>query len=141
MTIKVTRCVEVRRRVLGGCEVVPINTNKCSHCEKAGGCQGAWLNRLLPFGRGVVLPVDARLGQRLLLRIDENALARAMWASYGLLVGGLFGGAALGALVAQDAVLVWRDLTALGGAVVGVVLALRLSRRLRIAGVEITHAT
>lgn len=104
----------------------------CSGCES--GCGGRC--RLFvgsDDGRlSVLVPLhpDLRPGQRVALRIEEDALARAAWRGYGLALLGLLGGALLGAGVASWLMAEsWRDASTLFGGLAGTFLAALFSKR------------
>lgn len=104
----------------------------CNGCES--GCGGRC--RLFVGSNDGRISVSAPLhpdlcpGQRVALRIDEDALARGAWRGYGLALLGLLGGAALGAglggwLLAES----WRDVATLFGGLTGTFLAALFSKR------------
>lgn len=130
------RCVRVVREVKGGVEVMPLQTG-CDHCERAGGCQGAWLQRVLPIGRSFVLAVPAKPGQRLMLSVQESALQRTSCLAYGSLLGGLLLGASVATGLGEVVGVASTDLVAILGAVIGLWLAQRFCRRLPVAGIEL----
>lgn len=98
----------------------------CSSCASGGGCGVASIARLLGR-RDYILRVendlDAQLGDRVVLGIDEHDLVRgALW-MYLLPLAGLFAGAALGLWAAPHA-----DAVSVVGGGVGLLLGLALAR-------------
>lgn len=103
----------------------------CSRCDSVKGCASASLGKLFcsaPRRFRVMNGVGARPGERVLLGVDEGAVARSAGAVYGLpLVLLLAGAAAAGALGDDPGA---RDLYALGGAVAGLFAGLAVGRSL-----------
>lgn len=101
----------------------------CAGCDT--GCGG----RCALFdvdGGDLTLPAEAapavRVGDRVLLRLDDRSLRRAAHAAYGIALAGLLGGAASGHLLARALGLATDPLT-LAGLVAGTWLAVRWSKR------------
>lgn len=107
-------------------------SSACQGCDN--GCSGRC--RLFVGGSDgrISMPLgvhaDLRAGQRVSLRIDDDALARAAWRGYGLALIGLLAGALLGfGSASWLAIEGWRDAATLFGALTGTFSAAILSKR------------
>lgn len=99
----------------------------CGRCSEAGGCRSGILGQMFRASpREFSLPngIDARAGERVIVRLAAGSLMRGSLAAYltpvvGVLVGGVFGAAIAGDHFA-------RDVGAIAGALLGLVVAVCL---------------
>lgn len=127
----IERIAEVVGEAEGRWQLRP-DSAACSGCDS--GCGGRC--RLFVGGSDGQLSVpvplhpDLRKGQRIALRLEEDALSRAAWQGYGRVLLGLLGGALLGAGLADWLFPEgWRDSLTLIGLLAGTFLAALLSKR------------
>lgn len=120
-------------------EVEPQRRASCDHCGVKGACGTSLIDRFLgrrPLRLMVENPIAARVGERVVLGVADDALLKAALAAYLAPLGGLILGGGLGLEIAG-----WlgqptlQDLWSLTGGAIGFVLTLRwvagFSRRLR----------
>lgn len=115
----------VVRRIDGGDALVELTAPQggCGRCDEPGGCRSGILAR--PLGQPcrefrLRNAIGARVGDRVVVRLQDGAVARSALAAYGLPVLGLLAGAAAGVtlLAGIDA-----DVAGAGGSIVGLGLA------------------
>ena len=106
----------------------------CGRCNEPGGCGAARISDLFCPNRNefeIDNSIGARSGDEVILCIAEGASLRAALVGYGLPVGLVVAGAAVGTAFATSGA---EDLWAFAGALVGVVMALPIGRGLRRRG-------
>lgn len=114
------------RRLQGASAVVAVEADGggCGRCSEPGGCRSGLLSQIFrsPVSEfSVPNDIDACTGDRVLVRLEAGGLARWSLTTYLLPVFAVLTGAAIGALAAGEAYS--RDVSAVGGALVGLVLA------------------
>ncbi|MCC4117826.1 SoxR reducing system RseC family protein [Aromatoleum toluclasticum] len=102
----------------------------CGRCDEPGGCRSTGLAYVLKAPDEVfAVPnsIDVRPGELVRLRMHDGAPLRGALLGYGLSVGLLLIGAALGSALAESAT---QDLTAAAGGLVGLAVAFGINRAL-----------
>lgn len=117
-------------RVQGGLAWVRVTgvQGGCGRCDEPGGCRSVNLTRVLgPHARAFSIPnsIDAQVGDRVRVVMNDGAPLRAALSSYGLATALLLLGAGLGGTLSGDSA---ADAWVAGGAGSGLLLAFMLNR-------------